>query len=298
MKRVFLTGLTFSLLLLFSCKGGIEQDATGTFEATEVIISSETAGKLMRFDVEEGGELKAGVEIGYVDTVQLYLKKKQLQASYQAVLSRKPDIAKQIAATREQISTQKRELNRFETLVKNNAATQKQVDDIGSSIAVLEKQQEAQLSVLKNSDQSLSDESEAVAIQIEQLDDQLMRSHISSPIDGTVLVKYTEPNELVNMGKPLFKIADLSEMTLRAYISNAQLTQIRLGQKVKVFTDSGKDAYRENEGVIYWISSQAEFTPKTIQTKDERENLIYAIKIRVKNDGLIKIGMYGEVKFK
>jgi len=297
MKRVFLTGLTFSLLLLSSCNSGIEQDATGTFEATEVIISSETAGKLMRFDVEEGGLLKAGVEIGYVDTIQLYLKKKQFQASYQAVLSRKPDIAKQIAAVREQITTQKRELSRFEILVKNNAATQKQVDDIGSSIAVLEKQLEAQLSVLKSSDRSLSDESEAVAIQIEQLDDQLMRSHISSPIDGTVLVKYTEPNELVMMGKPLFKIADLSEMTLRAYITNAQLNQVRLGQKVKVFTDSGKDAYKENEGVIYWISSQAEFTPKTIQTKDERENLVYAIKIRVKNDGLIKIGMYGEVKF-
>lgn len=297
MKRYFITGLVFSLLLLSSCKGGIEQDATGTFEATEIILSSETAGKLMRFDVEEGGLLKVGVEIGCVDTIQLYLKKKQLQASFQAVLSRKPDIAKQIAATREQITTQKRELNRFETLVKNNAATQKQVDDIGSSIAVLEKQQEAQLSVLKSSDRSLSDESEAVAIQIEQLDDQLMKSHISSPIDGTVLVKYAEPNELVTMGKPLFKIADLSEMTLRAYITNAQLNQIRLGQKVKVFTDSGKDAYKENEGVIYWISSQAEFTPKTIQTKDERENLVYAIKIRVKNDGLIKIGMYGEVKF-
>ncbi|MDD3160982.1 MAG: HlyD family efflux transporter periplasmic adaptor subunit [Bacteroidales bacterium] len=297
MKRYFITGLVFSLLLLSSCNNGIEQDATGTFEATEIIISSETAGKLTQFVVEEGSLLQAGVEIGCVDTVQLYLKKKQLQASFQAVLSRKPDIAKQIAAVREQITTQKRELNRFEILVKNNAATQKQVDDIRSSIAVLEKQQEAQLSALKSSDRSLSDESEAVAIQIEQLDDQLMKSHISSPIDGTVLVKYAEPNELVTMGKPLFKIADLSEMTLRAYITNAQLNQIRLGQKVKVFTDSGKDAYKENEGVIYWISSQAEFTPKTIQTKDERENLVYAIKIRVKNDGLIKIGMYGEVKF-
>jgi HlyD family secretion protein len=297
MKRYFITGLVFSLLLLSSCNNGIEQDATGTFEATEIIISSETAGKLTQFVVEEGSLLQAGVEIGCVDTVQLYLKKKQLQASFQAVLSRKPDIAKQIAAVREQITTQKRELNRFEILVKNNAATQKQVDDIRSSIAVLEKQQEAQLSALKSSDRSLSDESEAVAIQIEQLDDQLMKSHISSPIDGTVLVKYAEPNELVTMGKPLFKIADLSEMTLRAYITNAQLNQIRLGQKVKVFTDSGKDAYKENEGVIYWISSQAEFTPKTIQTKDERENLVYAIKIRVKNDGLIKIGMYGEVRF-
>lgn len=297
MKRDIITGLTCALLLLSSCNSGIEQDATGTFEATEIIISSETAGKLTQFVVEEGSLLQAGVEIGCVDTVQLYLKKKQLQASFQAVLSRKPDIAKQIAAVREQITTQKRELNRFETLVKNNAATQKQVDDIRSSIAVLEKQQEAQLSALKSSDRSLSDESEAVAIQIEQLDDQLMKSHISSPIDGTVLVKYAEPNELVTMGKPLFKIADLSEMTLRAYITNAQLNQIRLGQKVKVFTDSGKDAYKENEGVIYWISSQAEFTPKTIQIKDERQNLVYAIKIRVKNDGLIKIGMYGEVKF-
>ncbi|MDD4821474.1 MAG: HlyD family efflux transporter periplasmic adaptor subunit [Bacteroidales bacterium] len=297
MKRDFITGLAFSILLLSSCNNGIEQDATGTFEATEVIISSETAGKLTQFEVEEGSTLQAGVEIGCVDTVQLYLKKRQLQASFQAVLSRKPDIAKQIAAVREQISTQKRELNRFEILAKNNAATQKQVDDIRSSIAVLEKQQEAQLSALKSSDRSLSDESEAIAIQIEQLDDQLMKSHISSQIDGTVLVKYAEPNELVMMGKPLFKIADLSEMTLRAYITNAQLNEIRLGQKVKVFTDSGKDAYKEYEGVIYWIASQAEFTPKTIQIKDERENLVYAIKIRVKNDGLIKIGMYGEVKF-
>lgn len=297
MKRDIITGLTCALLLLSSCNSGIEQDATGTFEATEIIISSETAGKLTQFAVEEGSALQAGVEIGCVDTVQLYLKKRQAQASLQAVLSRKPDIAKQIAAVREQISTQKRELNRFEILAKHNAATQKQVDDIRSSIAVLEKQQEAQLSVLKSSDRSLSDESEAIAIQIEQLDDQLMKSHISSPIDGTVLVKYAEPNELVMMGKPLFKIADLSEMTLRAYITNAQLNEIRLGQKVKVFTDSGKEAYKEYEGVIYWIASQAEFTPKTIQIKDERQNLVYAIKIRVKNDGLIKIGMYGEVKF-
>ena len=297
MKRDIITGLTCALLLLSSCNSGIEQDATGTFEATEIIISSETAGKLTQFAVEEGSALQAGVEIGCVDTVQLYLKKRQAQASLQAVLSRKPDIAKQIAAVREQISTQKRELNRFEILAKHNAATQKQVDDIRSSIAVLEKQQEAQLSVLKSSDRSLSDESEAIAIQIEQLDDQLMKSHISSPIDGTVLVKYAEPNELVMMGKPLFKIADLSEMTLRAYITNAQLNEIRLGQKVKVFTDSGKEAYKEYEGVIYWIASQAEFTPKTIQIKDERQNLVYAIKIRVKNDGLIEIGMYGEVKF-
>lgn len=271
-------------------------DASGTFEATEIIVSAEANGKLMQFGIEDGQQLEAGNIIGCIDTVQLYLKKMQLLANLKSVQSNRPDIAKQIAATKEEISKAQTEKKRNENLLKSGAATQKQVDDIVSQTAVLGKQLAAQISTLQNSNNSLNEESAAVEIQIAQIDDQLKKCRISSPVNGTVLAKYAEEGELAASGKPLFKIADLRKMILRAYITSGQLSRIKLGDRVQVFTDFGEDGQKEYEGVITWISDKSEFTPKTIQTKDERANLVYAIKIAVENDGLVKIGMYGEVK--
>lgn len=289
--------LAATLLGLSSCgnKRG-DYDASGTFEATEVIVSSEANGKIMQFNIEEGQLLKAGEEVGCIDTLQLYLKKMQLLASSKAIASKSTDINKQIAATKEQIGKAEYERKRTENLLKENAATQKQIDDIDSQIAVLKKQLEAQISTLQRGNASITEESSAYEIQVAQLDDQLRKCHITSPICGTVLAKYAEAGELATQGKPLFKVADVQHLFLRAYITADQLSQLKLGDKVKVFSDLGKDDRREYEGTITWISDKSEFTPKTIQTRDERANLVYATKIAVKNDGYIKIGMYGEMK--
>ena len=285
------------LSLTAACgNGNGDYDASGTFESPEIIVSAEANGKIMRFNVEEGDLLKDGQEVGYIDTVQLYLKKMQLLTSVKSVQSRRSDIAKQIAATKEQIAKAEKEKKRNENLLKSNAATQKQVDDIDSQLAVLQKQLAAQISTLQNSNQSVTEESSAMEIQVAQVEDQLQKSHIISPINGTVLSKYAEAGELATQGKPLFKIADIENMYLRAYIIADQLTQMKLGQEVKVFADYGEDGKREYTGKVTWISDKAEFTPKTIQTRDERANLVYAVKIAVKNDGYLKIGMYGEVK--
>lgn len=285
------------LSLTAACgNGNGDYDASGTFESTEIIVSAEANGKIMRFNVEEGDLLKDGQEVGYIDTVQLYLKKMQLLTSVKSVQSRRSDIAKQIAATKEQIAKAEKEKKRNENLLKSNAATQKQVDDINSQLAVLQKQLAAQISTLQNGNQSVTEESSAMEIQVAQVEDQLQKSHIISPISGTVLSKYAEAGELATQGKPLFKIADIENMYLRAYIIADQITQMKLGQEVKVFADYGEDGKREYTGKVTWISDKAEFTPKTIQTRDERANLVYAVKIAVKNDGYLKIGMYGEVK--
>lgn len=290
-----LSGAT--LLALSACgNGNSDYDASGTFEATEVIVSAEANGKIMQFDLEEGQLLEANKEIGYIDTVQLYLKKIQLAANVKSVQSRQSDVPKQIAATKEQIAKAEKERKRNENLLKSNASTQKQLDDIDSQIIVLQKQLAAQISTLQNSNNSVTEESSAIEIQVAQIEDQLQKSHISSPINGTVLSKYAELGELANQGKPLFKVADINNMFLRAYIIADQLTQMKLGQDVKIYADFGKDGKREYPGKIVWISDKAEFTPKTIQTRDERANLVYAVKIAVKNDGYLKIGMYGEVK--
>ena len=220
----------------------------------------------------------------------------QLLASGKAIASKSTDINKQIAATKEQIGKAEYERKRTENLLKENAATQKQIDDIDSQIAVLKKQLEAQISTLQRGNASITEESSAYEIQVAQLDDQLRKCHITSPICGTVLAKYAEAGELATQGKPLFKVADVQHLFLRAYITADQLSQLKLGDKVKVFSDLGKDDRREYEGTITWISDKSEFTPKTIQTRDERANLVYATKIAVKNDGYIKIGMYGEMK--
>lgn len=271
-------------------------DASGTFEATEVLVSSEAAGKILSFQVEEGQDLQAGQMAGYVDSVQLYLKKMQLLANMNASDSRCADIAKQIAATQQQIVTARREKERFEKLVELKAANAKQLDDIDAQLAVLEKQLTAQKSTLENNNRGVTEESAALGIQVAQLDDQLQKCRIVSPISGTVLSKYTEEGELAAVGKPLFKVADVENMFLRAYVVSTQLSRLRLGQEVTVVADYGTDDSRKYKGRVAWISDKAEFTPKTIQTHDERANLVYAVKIALKNDGYIKIGMYGEMK--
>lgn len=298
MKSRNLLGLC-SLLALFSAcgNGAPKYDATGTFETTEVLVSAEASGRLLYFDIEEGMLLKAGEEVGVVDTVQLYLKKLQLEASLKSVEEQRPDILKQVAATKEQISAAQRERNRVANLLKVGAANQKQLDDAEDQLEVLRKQLVAQNSTLSNSHQSLTWQSSSVGIQVAQVEDQLKKCHITSPITGTVLAKYAEAGELTAMGTPLFKVADTEQMYLRAYITSEQLSQVKLGQKVTVFSDYGTDENKQYPGVVTWISDTSEFTPKTILTKNERANLVYAVKIAVHNDGLLKIGMYGGVEF-
>ena len=272
------------LFLLAACTGGAPKyDATGTFEATEVIVSAEASGKLLSFDIEEGTTLKDGQEVGIIDTVQLYLKKLQLEASVKSVEGQRPDILKQVAATQEQIVQARRERDRVSNLLRVGAANQKQLD--------------AQNSTLRNSDRSLTWQSSSVGIQVAQIEDQLRKCHITSPLTGTVLAQYAEAGELAAPGTPLFKVADMEQIYLRAYITSEQLAEIKLGQQVKVYADYGKDVRQEYPGVVTWISDTSEFTPKTILTKDERANLVYAVKIAVKNDGMLKIGMYGGCNF-
>ena len=285
-----------SLVFLYSCGKSNEQyDASGTFEATEIMVSSEASGKILQFGAQEGELLQPGNEIVLIDTLQLFLKKQQLLSSINALQSRRPEVNKQIAAVQQQIATAKTEKQRAENLVKANAANQKMLDDINAQIVVLEKQLAAQKSTLDISNRGISDDVATMEIQVAQLDDQLLKCRIATPINGTLLVKYAQVGELAMPGKVLFKVADLESMILRAYITSDQLTQLKIGQTVKVFADFGEGT-REYSGTISWVSGKAEFTPKTIQTKDERANLVYAVKIAVKNDGYLKIGMYGQVK--
>lgn len=287
-----------ALLMLSACGSGMpDYDATGTFEATEVIVSAEAAGKLLQMDAEEGTRLRSGEEIGLIDTVQLYLKKLQLEASMKSVENQRPDLAKQIAATKQQIATAKREKKRVENLLAAGAANQKQLDDWDAQVALLERQLVAQESSLRNSTNSLTEQGNSVAIQVAQVEDQLQKCHIQSPIEGTVLAKYAEAGELAAIGKPLFKVAEINRMYLRAYITSEQLSQVKLGDKATVYSDYGNSEQKPYSGVVTWISDRSEFTPKTILTKNERANLVYAVKIAVENDGELKIGMYGGVKF-
>ena len=285
-------------ILWVACGRGNEDfDASGIFESTEVVVSAEANGRIVALDVEEGDELEAGQQVGSVDSVQLYLKKVQLEASAQGIGSKRADIAKQVAATREQIAKAERERTRCRNLLARDAGTQKQLDDAEAQLAVLKKQLEAQLSTLERTNQGVSDEQRAAEAQIMQLEDQLRKCRVVSPAAGTVLAKYAEAGEVTAAGKPLFKLADLRHVFLRAYVSGSQLSEVKVGQSVKVYADEGEDGRREYAGRGTWISGQAEFTPKTIQTRDERANLVYAVKIAVENDGLLKLGMYGEVKF-
>lgn len=290
-------GLLAGIAVLTACHTEKEFDATGVFEATEIIVSAEGNGKILSLDVEEGSRLEAREEVGVIDTLQLFLKKCQLEASMKSVGHQRPDISKQIAATQAQIATAERERNRVERLLEAQAANQKQLDDWDSQLSVLHKQLEAQLSSLSHTTSSLTAQEASIAIQITQTDDLLKKCHITAPIDGTVLAKYAEAGELANIGKPLFKIADTEHLYLRAYVTSLQLSEIQLGKTVKVYADFGDKQLAEFPGVVSWIADQAEFTPKTILTDDERANLVYAVKIALTNDGTIKLGMYGKVKF-
>jgi HlyD family secretion protein len=288
-------GYVAMAMLVVSCGNETEFDAQGTFEATEIVVSAEAVGKILNFEVEEGVEVIAGKMIGEIDGVQLHLQRKQLVAQQSALLNSRPDVKKQVASLKEQISKQKSELLRVENMLRDGAATQKQRDDIDAHIRVLEGQLEAALSTLSKNAASLNNSSSALEAQIAALDDRIAKCSIASPINGTVLVKYAEAGEFATVGKPLMKVADMEKIYLRAYFTSDQLADIHLGDTVTVVADFGGDKRYDYEGRVSWIASEGEFTPKTIQTKDSRANLVYAVKIAVKNDGRLKIGLAGEV---
>lgn len=271
-------------------------DATGTFEAVETIIPANATGIIEQLNISEGQTLDSGVVIGYIDSTQLHLRKKQLEAQVKSIVTKKPNSSKQLAALQEQLKQAEREQQRLVNLLKADAATPKQVDDANAQVAIIKKQIAATQSTLDITSSGLTEETGPVYSQIEQVKDQLTKCKIVNPVSGTVLTKYAEAHEMAIPGKPLYKIADLSEIILRAYISGDQLSSIKLNQEVTILVDDAGSGYKEYKGNIEWISDKAEFTPKTIQTKDERANLVYAVKINVKNDGYLKIGMYGEIK--
>ncbi len=293
MKRII---YIFAALLAVSCHNGGDWDAQGTFEATEVIISSEAVGRILTFDVEEGMKVEAGTRLGEIDSVQLHLQRKQLLAQQSALLSSRPDIQAQVASLREQIATSQIEQKRIVNMLRDGAATQKQKDDIDAQIRILESQLTATLSTLDKNTASIEGSAAALEAQIAALNDHIAKCRIISPITGTILVKYAEAGELAVAGKPLLKLADLENIFLRAYFTSDQLAKLKLGDIIIVTADFGGDERYDYAGRIVWISSESEFTPKTIQTKNSRANLVYAVKIAVKNDGRLKIGLAGEVK--
>lgn len=294
MKYHFL--LVACLLLAGCATDDKEFDATGTFEATEVTVSAEQTGRLLRFTAEEGCKVEAGSLLGLVDTVQLYLRARQIGATRLVYATQRPDIHKQIAATRQQIAKARQDVERFTQLVGDGAANRKQLDDATHQLAFLRRQLEAQTATLQNSANSLSAQMNTADVEKLQVADQLAKCRIHTPIGGTILETYVEPGEFVTTGKPLFTVADIDRMYLRAYLTSNQLRNVKLGQHVNVLSDYGDGQRKSYPGTVTWISSKSEFTPKTILTDDERANLVYAVKIAVRNDGHLKIGMYGEVK--
>jgi len=292
------TKLALIGLLAFSC--GSEKnsaDATGSFEATETIVSSEATGKIVQFVVTEGDELKSGQVIGYIDSTQLHLTKLQLLQSKKAILSGRPDIKTQLDALERELEVAKSDRKRIENLVKGEVASPKQLDDANSIITVLQSKIDAQKNILSLTISTLNEQARTVSVQLAQVEDQLRKCKIINPVDGTVLSTYANPFEITVAGKPLYKVANLTEINLKAFITSDQFSKIKIGQQVNVQVDSEGGKMKTYPGAVSWINNKAEFTPKTIQTKDERANLVYAIKVRVKNDGQLKIGMYGEVKF-
>lgn len=288
-----------AFLMLCGCRSDKERyDATGTFEATEVTVSAETQGRILALMVNEGDTVAVNQPAGAIDSLQLVLQKEQLIASHRAVDARSIDIGTQIAALREQIGKQQREKTRFENLRRANAATQKQVDDINAQLVVLERELEAQLSNLRKNNSGIKNESEAVVYQIARFCDLIRKCNIVSPVSGTVIAKYAEAGEFAVPGTPLFKIADLKTPFLRAYVTSEQLTSVRINQQVEVIADFGAGYLRTYRGTVSWIGDKAEFTPKGIQTRNERASQVYPVKIRLENDGYIKSGMYGGVRFK
>lgn len=291
-----LSYILLSAIVLTGCSEEKQFDATGTFEsANEIIVSGETNGKIMELHLQEGDKVNAGQILGYIDTTQLHLTKLQLQKNSTSLQINKPDIEKQIAALQEQIKKQEFEQQRLLNLKKDGAAPQKQIDDIASAIAVLKSQLNAQLSTLKKTTGSVDEQSRSIDIQIAQIDDRIKKSLITAPVNGTVTAKFMNAGEFAAAGKPIYKVADLDNMYLRAYFTSAQIADIKIGQKVKVTADFGDEKEYAYDGTVIWIAADHEFTPKNIQTKESRADLVYAVKIAVKNDGRIKIGTYGEV---
>jgi len=304
-------GLGF--LFLVSCNRNKNNfDASGTFEADETIVSAEAAGQIVSLNITEGQTIPGDSVVGKIDPQNLTLQKEQVQASIQALNEKTADVTPQVKMLQGQLDVQQAQLNdllhertRTENLLKEDAATKKQLDDLNFQIETVKKQMDVtkqQINVQKNNvasqNRSILSEGKPLEKRAAQLQDQLNKTNIRNPITGTVITKYAELGEVTSNGKPLYKIANLSTMNLRAYVTGAQLPQVKLGQQVTVLIDSGANHYRTLPGTITWISDKAEFTPKTIQTKDERANLVYAMKVKVNNDGYLKIGMYGEVRFK
>lgn len=302
----------FAILFLLSCNRDAEKfDASGTFETDEVIVSAQATGQILSFNVQEGQTIPKDSVVGVIDPTDLSLQKEQTQASIQALSQKTSDVAPQIKLLEDQLTVQQTQLDnllheqaRIENLVKQDAATKKQLDDINYQVESAKRQMnvtQQQVNVQKNNvatqNRSILSEGKPLEKKVAQLNEQLQKTNITNPITGTVLTKYAEAGEVTSTGKALYKIANLSTLNLRAYITGDQLPQIKLGQQVTVLIDSGANHYRKLPGTITWISDKAEFTPKTIQTKEERANLVYAIKVKVNNDGYLKIGMYGEVKF-
>lgn len=286
-KTMVLAGLVGSL---FSCSNGEKADGYGNFEATEITISSEANGKLEYLNVEEGQVLEKGTAVGLVDTLQLYLNKQQLLAQKETVASKSGGVWSQVSVLNQQLQTAKTEQERIQNMFAENAATKRQLDQANSQVEVLKKQ----IQNVETQNAPIINELKTIDAKVAQIEEQIAKSKITNPIKGTVLTKYAEPGEIVSFGKPLYKIADLEEMTLRVYVSETQLPNIKIGQQVTVKIDSG-ETMKDYQGTISWISASAEFTPKIIQTKEERVNLVYAVKVTVKNDGSLKIGMPAEM---
>lgn len=292
-KTIF---IPLAVALFASCGNDSRYDATGIFEATTVTVSAETSGKILSLDISEGDSIYPGQEVGVIDTVMLELQYHQLQSQQASTEKSSPDIAAQASALRAEISHQQNECARITRLLADGAATRKQSDDAEARLRTLRAQLEGLLSTLGKNRSSISDNAAALQYQKEQIEEQIAKSHIKSPLKGTVLLKYAEPGEFATPGRPLFKAADLDNIYLRSYFTASQLAGIRIGQKVTVIADFGGDEQYEYPGTVTWIAQESEFTPKSIQTKESRANLVYAVKIAVKNDGRLKLGQYGEVK--
>jgi len=283
-------------LMCGACADKATYDACGTFEAEEILVSSQGTGQLVWFDVREGAQVEPGVVLGVVDTIQLHWQKVQLEAQAEAIRSARPDIRSQLSAIESQIATLKSEKQRIEKLVAKNAVPTKQLDDLNAQLQVLERQRVAQQTALSGNTSAADYNAEAIAAQIAIVEDRIAKCRIASPIGGTVLAKYKSAGELVSMGTPLMKVANLDAMYLRAYFTSDQLATLNLGDEVEVIADFGGDQQYAYKGTVMWIASESEFTPKAIQTRNTRANLVYAVKIAVKNDGRLKVGMYGETK--
>lgn len=283
-------------LLITACNKTPDYDATGIFEATTVTVSSETTGKILSLDISEGDSINNGQTIAVIDTTMLVLQQKQLNSQKMSVENSSPDIVAQVSSLRAQIAHQRHECERLGRLLADGATTQKQYDDAQSQLKVLQAQLDALTSSLSNNRNSISDNAVALQYQQEQLEEQIEKSMVKSPLTGTVLIKYAEQGEFATPGKPICKIADLNNIYLRSYFTVSQLSDIHIGQEVTVIADFGGDKQYEYPGTITWIAQESEFTPKSIQTKDSRANLVYAVKIAVKNDGRLKLGQYGEVR--